>query len=141
MNFSIFINFKGECREALSFYEKVFQAKAGRIMSFSDMPPDPNYTVAEEDKNLVMYADLSIFGCNVMFSDIPSSMTLVKGNNISLTLSTKDEGEVRRVFNELKEGGSVDMELQTTFWSKLYGSVMDKYGIIWQVMVEGEEMI
>lgn len=27
----------------------------------------------------------------------------------------------------------VGMELQETFWSKYYGSVTDKFGVIWQL--------
>ncbi|MNP75650.1 hypothetical protein D3C76_1727390 [compost metagenome] len=42
-------------------------------------------------------------------------------------------------FNQLKEGGSVTMELQETFWSKLYGSLKDKFGIEWQVSLESTE--
>jgi PhnB protein len=33
------------------------------------------------------------------------------------------------------------MELQQTFWSKLYGMVQDKFGIIWQISMENEEGI
>ena len=32
----------------------------------------------------------------------------------------------------MKEGSSVEMDLQETFWSKCYGSLTDKFGIIWQ---------
>ncbi len=35
-------------------------------------------------------------------------------------------------FNKLKVGDKVVMELQETFWSN-YGSVVDKFGIPWQL--------
>ncbi len=139
MYFSLFINFEGECKEALDFYAKVFKSEAQGVMLYSEMPPDPNYTVPDADKGKIMYSSINIFGCNVMFCDIPSGMPLVKGSNISPTLSTCDRDEITRIFGELSQGGQVDMELQQTFWSGLYGMVTDKYGITWQLSLEADQ--
>lgn len=133
MSFDLFINFDGECREAVEFYAKVFKSEVLQMMTFSEMPPDPNYTVSEADKDRIMYSCVPIFGCNVMFCDNPSDMPLIKGNNISPTISTTDMEEIKRLFYALSESGEVGMELQQTFWSDLYGMVTDKYGIIWQI--------
>lgn len=133
MSFSLFINFDGECRQAVEFYAKVFKSEVMGLMGYDQMPPDPSYTIPEEDKSKVMYACVPICGCNVMFCDLPAEMPLVKGNNISPTISPDSMDEVRRIFNELKEGGTVDMELAKTFWSDLYGMVTDKFGVIWQI--------
>ncbi|MNZ56399.1 hypothetical protein D3C78_743440 [compost metagenome] len=40
--------------------------------------------------------------------------------------------DIQAYFSRLKEGGKVEMELQETFWSKCYGSVVDRFGIHWQ---------
>ncbi len=131
--FSLFINFDGNCREALAFYAKVFQSEVQVLMTYGQMPPDPNYTVSDADKEYVMYSSVPIFGCNVMFCDVPSDMPLTKGDNISPTLSTDDKEEIRCIFDELSQGGEVLMPLEKTFWSELYGMVQDKYGVIWQL--------
>lgn len=133
MSFDLFINFDGECREAVDFYAKVFGAEILQIMTYADMPPNPEFPLTEADKKRVMYACVPIFGCNVMFCDNPAGMPLIKGNNLSPTLSTKDMEEVKRLFHALSDGGEVGMELQKTFWSDLYGMVTDKFGIIWQI--------
>jgi len=39
------------------------------------------------------------------------------------------------IFNALKEGGEVFMELQETFWSKCFGSLKDKFGINWNISI------
>jgi uncharacterized glyoxalase superfamily protein PhnB len=44
------------------------------------------------------------------------------------------------LFNKLKEGGTVNMDLQETFWSKCYGSVTDKFGIQWQLSHDSRKM-
>lgn len=132
MAVDVFINFNGNCREAVEFYAEVFGTEKPQIMSFGDAPPDPEFPIADEAKNLVMYTSLNINGSNVMFSDTFPGMTFTIGNNISLTISSKDIDEIKSLFNKLKEGGTVGMELQETFWSKCYGSVTDKFGIGWQ---------
>lgn len=131
--FSLFINFNGECQEAVKYYAKVFNSEVQGLMTYDQMPPDPEYTMAEADKSKVMYACVPIFGCYVMFCDTPEGMPFIKGNNISPILGTGDKEEITRIFNALKEGGTVDMELQKTFWSELYGMVTDKYGVVWQL--------
>lgn len=139
-NFSLFINFDGNCREALDFYARVFQSEVQDLMTYGQMPPDPDYLVSDADKEHVMYSQIPIFGCNVMFCDVPSDMPLTKGDNISPTLGTDDKDEIRRIFAELTQGGEVLMALDKTFWSELYGMVQDKYGVIWQLSHSGSEM-
>lgn len=133
MAFSLFINFAGECKEAMAFYAKVFKSKVEGLMTYAQMPPDPDFTVPESDKDKVMYANVMIYGCNVMFCDMPTDVPLIKGNNISPTIGTKDMDDLRRMFDALKAGGTVEMELQETFWSDLFGMVTDKFGITWQL--------
>ena len=132
MALQLFVNFDGNCREAVSFYAKVFKTNEPEFMTFGDTPGDDGMGLDEKDKGLIMYTDLEIEGTTVMFSDVPPGMPFVKGNNIALTVVTKDADEIKRLFHALGEGGEVDMELQETFWSNLYGMVTDKFGISWQ---------
>lgn len=127
-----YINFNGNCREAVEFYAQVFETEKPQIMAYGDTPPDPGFPLTEETKNLVMHTQLKISGSNVMFSDVPPGMPLVVGNNISLTIISKNMDEIKSLFIKLKEGGSVGMDLQETFWSKCYGFITDKFGIPWQ---------
>lgn len=136
MALNIYIYFNGNCREAVEFYAKVFETDPPRIMAFGDAPPDPNYPLPEEAKHLVMHAELNIAGSNVMFSDTFPGSPFTVGDNISLTVVGKDQAKITKYYNELKQGGQVNMELQETFWTKCYGSVTDKYGIPWQLSLE-----
>lgn len=134
MLLELFINFDGNCREAVEFYAKVFKSEVGNLMTYSQMPPDENYPMSEADKDRVMYAGVPMGNIVMMFSDVPSGSPFIAGNNISPTVSYEDKGEVTRVFNELKEEGEVFMELQETFYSELFGMVKDKFGVIWQIL-------
>lgn len=139
MSVDVYLNFNGNCREAVEFYAKVFGNSDPQIMTFGEAPPNPDYPLPEEAKALVMHARLNVDGSNVMFSDVFPGMPFTQGNNISLALVTRNEEDVKSWFNQLKEGGSVTMDLQQTFWSKLYGSLKDKFGIEWQVSLESTE--
>lgn len=134
MNFELFMHFDGTCRQAVEFYAKVFKSEVKNQMTYGQTPSTENYVVADSDKDRIMYCDVQIGDMTVMFSDMPTGHNLHIGNNISPTLSMNDKAEVSRIFNELKEGGEVYMDLQKTFYSELYGMVKDRYGIIWHVM-------
>jgi PhnB protein len=109
-------------------------------MTFGEAPPPPDYTLPEEAKDLVMHSRLQISGSNVMFSDVFPGMPFVQGNNISLAVVSSNLDNIQSYFHSLKEGGTVRMELQETFWSKCYGSLVDKFGIEWQFSHDNGEM-
>ncbi|MDR2854708.1 MAG: VOC family protein [Methanomicrobiales archaeon] len=134
MLIEMFLVFDGDCREAVEFYAKVFKTDVNSLMTYEQMPPDPSYTVPEADRDKVMYASIQFDNALIMCTDIPSGETLTKGNNIIPTVSSEDKDEVRRIFNELKDGGTVGMDLQKTFYSELYGMVTDKFGIVWNIL-------
>ncbi len=135
MAMSVFINFKGNCSEAVEFYAKAFGVEQQKMMRFGD---SPDYPAAEEEKDFILYTALNVSDSVLMFSDIPLSMhdQLVVGNNISITLSYKTEDEVKKVFQNLEEDGIVVMEVQKTFWSDCYGMLVDKFGVNWQISLD-----
>ncbi|KMY50175.1 VOC family protein [Peribacillus loiseleuriae] len=132
MSIDVYLNFNGNCHEAVEFYAQVFETEKPKIMTFGESPPNPEFPLPEEAKNLVMHTRLNISGSNVMFSDVFPGMPFIKGNNISLAIVSENLDEIKSQFDKLKEGGTVGMELQETFWSKCYGQLTDKFGIIWQ---------
>ncbi|WP_274365303.1 VOC family protein [Paenibacillus thermotolerans] len=140
MAVEVYLNFNGNCREAVEYYAKVFGNENPQIMTFGQMPQDSNHPLPEEAKNLVLHARLNISGSNVMFSDTFPGMPFTVGNNVNLTLNSTNLDEVKSAFDQLKEGGKVNMELQETFWSKCYGSLTDKFGIEWQFNYDSGEM-
>ena len=133
MKLEMFINFDGNCREALEFYAKVFKTEVQGLMTYGDAPAAEGYVTPEPDRERIMYAGLPVGGMVVMFSDCPPGSGFVAGNNIAPTIGSGDKDEITRLYNELKEGGVVYMELQRTFFAELFAMVQDKFGIIWQI--------
>lgn len=136
MAINAYVNFNGNCQEAVAFYAEVFGADSPEIMFYSDMPPDPAFPIAADMKTLVMHTELKFAGGNIMFSDVVPGSPFTAGNSISIMVSSKDEKVLRRYWERLKEGGRVDMDLGPQFWSTLYGFVTDKFGIGWHLDLE-----
>lgn len=132
MSINVYMNFQGNCRQVVAFYADVFKAEIPQIMTFGEVPPNPDYPLPEEAKDLIMHTYLMLNGSKVMFSDVFPGMPYNIGNNLSLAVVSSDIQEIKYLFERLKEDGVVDMELQETFWSKCYGSVTDKFGVVWQ---------
>jgi len=126
MAVEVYLNFNGNCREAVAFYEDVFNTDKAEIMTFGETPQNPDYPLPEEAKDLVMHTRLIVFGSRIMFSDTFPGMPFSTGNNVTLAVVSDDEEQMRQ-------------ELQETFWSKCYGSLTDKFGVEWQFSHEVKE--
>lgn len=133
-----YLIFDGNTREAVYFYEKALGGKLMSIMTFGDMPADPNHPLPDDMKNRVMHAHLKVGDADLMFSDTYPGMPYQPGDTVQIAIHPKDEARAREIFAALEDGGQAVMPLQKTDWSPLYGSVKDKFGITFQVNVPGE---
>ncbi|MCP3762931.1 VOC family protein [Domibacillus sp. A3M-37] len=134
-----YLVFDGNCGDVLDFYEKVFQTGPANRTRFGDSPPNPDYPLPEEAKDLMMHANLEVEGTTLMFSDTFPGMPYQPGSAITLALISSDAEKLRAYFEGLSENGEVIMPLQETFWSKVYGQVRDQFGIQWQISHEGQQ--
>lgn len=134
-----YVFFSGRCEEALDFYTENLGAVVKMKMRFNEHPP------TEEDcpplppgfENKVMHAEFSIGKLDLMASDGCDEVTQMQGFRLALGLENEDA--VNTVFNALAEGGTIDMPLAPTFWSKLFGQVTDRFGMAWMVMVDSQQ--
>jgi PhnB protein len=55
---------------------------------------------------------------------------------ICLNVFFKKNEEVCEAFESLKENGQIDVELGPQFFSPMYGSIIDKYRVKWQLISE-----
>lgn len=132
-----YLIFNGNAEEALNFYATVLKAEILDSSKFKDMPPNPeNPVLPEKLQNMLMNATLQLTnGSYLMFSDNPleGEQGYKQGNNVSVTLVYETAEETREVFDQLKVDGKIVMPLEETFWSPLYGNVVDQFGIAWQI--------
>ena len=133
-----YLIFDGNAKEAVSFYEKALGGKLLGIMTYGDMPEDPDHPMPEETKSRVMHAHLKVGDADLMFSDTYPGEPYQRGNAVQIAIRPGDPEQARAIFNALAEGGQVVLPLQKTDWSPLYGMVTDRYGITFQVNVRAE---
>lgn len=131
MAVEVYLNFNGNCREAVEYYQEVFETEEPKFMTFGETPENPDYPLPEEAKSLIMHTRLVISGSTVMFSDTFPGMPFVEGNNVNLALIAETKEELIKYWDKLKVDSTIEMELQETFWTKYYGSLTDKFGIHW----------
>lgn len=128
----VYLNFDGNCRDALDFYRSVFGGEYMMIQTFGDGPDDIG--IAESDKDKIMHATLTIGDGFIMASDTAPNFgpPLSVGNNFSLTYPTQSKKETDELFAKISEGGTVTMPVEEQFWGAYFGACTDKFGINWQ---------
>ena len=137
MAFYPYLNFGGNCRDALTRYQEIFGGELV-LLPFSEMPASEEMDVPADQADLIMHGALTLDDDLLMASDDPSgNATPVRGVNINYSVT--DVAEAERVFAGLAEGGEVTMPLAETFWSPKFGMCVDRFGIPWMVNVEAPE--
>ena len=136
------LNFRGEARSALEFYQSVFGGQV-TIATYGDfgMPSD-----APGAENVVFGQVESEHGFRVMAYDIPGQMggsvdaagSTHRANGVTLTnqpffLSVRGEtlDEVEGYWAALSVGGTVVEPLAASAWSPGFGMLTDRFGVIW----------
>lgn len=127
----------GTAREAIGFYEKVFKAEVLGIITFGDMPANPEYPLPEEAKNLVSHATIKIGDSEIMFSDNFPGQPHQIGNQVTICVTSNDAEQSKQLFEALQQDGQIDMPLQKTDFSPAYGVITDKFGVTFQIYTEG----
>ena len=128
-----YLFFRGDCREAMEFYKAIFGGEL-TIVPYEDTPVN-----MEDMKGKVMHALLTGGDVRLMASDTPKASE--KAAKISISLMSEDEATLRRMFDELGEGGTVQYPLKKEFWGDIHGSLTDKFGIEWMVTVNAPQQV
>ncbi len=129
-----YLNFDGNGKEALAFYEKALDGKVLFSQTFGESPMGAQ--TPDDYKDKLMHATFQAGSVKFMASDGPPGYVSKPGNNIALSLHSDSIAEIEKVYNVLSEGARIDMPLQETFWAQRFGMLTDKYGISWMFNVE-----
>ncbi len=124
-----YLMFNRNCAEALLVYEKAFDAKITEIQKYGDMPPNPDFPIPEEDRELVLHARIRLDDGEIMCAD--ASERSEGGSNMYVSITAKDADFIQKAWNVLKQDGEVYMELTASFFAVLHGSLRDRFGINW----------
>ena len=132
MSFAPYLNFDGNCREAMTFYAGVFGAADLQFMDGSAVPPDSG---AGDMTDRVMHSQFTAGpGAPLMASDLPKGMA-PQGRQLTVFHAANSVAAARGIFDALAAGGEVQFPFGPTFWSAAFGGVVDKFGTSWMITV------
>jgi PhnB protein len=110
---SPYVNFQGRAREAMEFYHKVLGGKL-----------DLHHSRLEADGGVIIATD--------GHPDYPAKV----GDNMAIALGGRDRDRLSKIFNDLAEGGKIQMPLAEQPGGAQVGWLRDKFGIGWTINIE-----
>ncbi|MDX1725349.1 MAG: VOC family protein [Pseudomonas sp.] len=130
MKIHAYLMFDGQCEAAFNFYAECLGGTL-EMMRYADSPEDMG--VSAEFQQRIMHVCLTVGDQLLMASDtLPQSpYEGIKGCSISLQVDNVPEAE--RLYAALSAQGSVQMELQQTFWATLFAMFTDRFGVSWMI--------
>ena len=125
-----YISFPGNAREALELYKEVF----GGTLTMNTFGEYGAQDSPDADK--IMHGMLETdSGLTLMCADAPPGSEHKPGNNISVSLSGDDAGELRGYWEKLSDGGAVAVPLEKQMWGDEFGMCVDRFGVHWMVNI------
>jgi PhnB protein len=127
-----FLNFDGDCREAVEFYKKCFGAELF-LMTYGEAPGDPAWK-AGDVKDRILHSGLTKGSTTIlMAADVMPGAGARQYNGFGVAIQCESLPEIDALFAALSENGKVTMPLQETFWADRFGMLTDQFGICWMV--------
>lgn len=126
------INFRGQAREALSFYSAVFGGKI-MIATYTDIH---QVTDPAQADNVAWGQVEAPDGFRIMAYDVQTEKPYDQGNNaFYVALRGTEAAEIQERWNKLSEEATVLVPLAPAAFAPLYGMLTDRFGVTWVVDV------
>ena len=127
---SSYLLFDGNCREAFEWYAEVLGGTIIMMLTGAESPVAEEIPAEFADK--IMHVSLQVRNWMLMGSDCPPGM-FAKPQGFHVQIAFEDEQQAEATFNQLAEGGLVQMPFEPTFWAKRFGMLVDRFGIPWML--------
>ncbi len=135
------LNFRGEARAALEFYQSVFGGDLVAI-TYGDMAKVENTADAgevvwgqmpDDEAERIVWGQVSAGnGFRVMAYDVPPSRPLDRGEDpFFASLRGDSADEIAELWKRLSDGAEIKTPLAPSAFSPLYGMLTDRFGITW----------
>ena len=131
MKLQAFLNFGGNCEQALRFYEQHLGGRITMMMRRAEQPDQPLKWPGWEQS--IQFATIDLGETQVMASDVPPDhFQLMRSVYMSLTVDSAAEAE--RIWTLLSDGAQIFMPLAETFFAVRFGQLRDKFGVSWMIL-------
>ena len=133
----LYLTFNGNCAAAIALYEVAFGVKADALR-YKDAPAGEGYDPPPGTEELIMHAQFNLGSNDIYLCDTTPEMPSAFSNGVAIHVSLDSKEQVLAAFDILKEGGTVGMEPAEVFWSKLFGTLEDQFGVSWMLSSEAD---
>ena len=137
LKLSPYLRFDGNCNEAIELYQQAFGAKIKVKLHYGDPNCYPNPT--QEDKDYIWHCQL-VFGEQILMLADNSDNVLDKNtptsrhNILCIMLDTVEE--VEQAHKVLSKDATIILPIHSSDFSARHVMLEDKFGIIWDIMVQ-----
>jgi PhnB protein len=136
MQLNPYLFFKGNCKDAFTFYEKVLGGKIIAMMTHGETPAAEHTKPEWQDK--IIHARMTFGDQVLMASDAPPEHHRPM-QGFSVSLSVEEPAEADRIFDAFSEAGEITMPIQETFWAHRFGMLVDRFGTPWMINCEKKQ--
>ena len=134
MKIKPYLVFNGNAEEALNFYAGVFNGTIGEIYRYGQ------YQEVEspaEYKNKIIHSCLTFNGCTISIADtMPGTKSDFGSLGHTITIFCDTEQQLKDIYAKLSVGGQIKCELCQPSYAKLYAEILDKFGVLWALIIE-----
>lgn len=133
---TIYLNFNGNCLEAMTLYADVLGGEVTGVFRNGDTPDPANRMPGGDD--LVMNMNIRLGRANIMASDVPSER-YGKPQGFEISIAPTSLAEFERIFAALsKDAREMTMEPMETFWAERFAMFTDRFGTPWMLNFAGK---
>lgn len=134
MKLDVYVNYRGNCREAFEFYQKHLGGRITSVTTFGEMPEAA--AIPDDRKNDVLHARIEFGEATLMGADIPHAEPM---RSAYLTLRVDSTPEAEKLYKLLTAGGEVFMKMEETFFAARFAMLRDRFGTNWMLLCESPQ--
>jgi len=128
------LNFRGNARAALAFYQAAFDGHV-TIITYADA----GQAGRPDEAGQVMWGQIATAGgMRVMAFDVPASRPWHPGENAMYVVVGGTADEITAAWANMAEGATILQPLAPAQWAPLYGMLTDRFGITWVLSVPAQ---
>lgn len=136
MKLRTYINYGGNCEEALRFYEQHLGGKITALIPHGSQHLPEGAPPGWE--KAILHARFSLGEMELMANDVPPER-FQPMRSVYLSISVDRTDEAERIYALLSDGGQIFMPMQETFFAFRFAMLRDRFGTSWMILHQRPE--
>jgi len=131
-------HFRGQAKQAIELYKQAFGAEVRVLLCNSDADPRDCAEEGGSKNDLVYHAEIYIGEQRLTMTDAPDDPP-PNTHPLSLLITFETAEAVKRAYGIMADGATIIYPMQSTTYSSCFVSLVDKFGMRWELMTEQTE--